>query len=85
MDVELAPMLRSGETPVVEAMRKRVEALLDQVLPLSPSETEYVERLQWGEWVPELVATDQPELLVRLRAHPALLWKIENARKRSSH
>lgn len=82
MDVELAPLLRSGETLIVGALRDRVGALLGQLLALSPSEAEYVERIQWGELAPELVAADQPELLVRLRTHPALLWKIENARKR---
>ena len=43
MDVDLAPMLRSGETPSVEALRERAEALLGQVLGLSPSEVEYVD------------------------------------------
>jgi predicted nucleotidyltransferase component of viral defense system len=82
MDVELAPMLRSGETPSVEALRARAEVLLGQVLGLSAPEVEYVDRIQWGEFAPELVAANQPELLARLRTHPALLWKIENARKR---
>ncbi len=83
MDVDLAPMLRSGETPSVEALRERAEVLLSQVLALSPSEAEYVDRIQWGEFAPELLAADHAELLARLRAHPALLWKVENARKRS--
>ncbi len=82
MDEDLAPMLRSGETPSVEALRARAEVLLGQVLGLSASEAEYVDRIQWGEFVPELVAADQPELLARLRTHPALLWKVENARRR---
>ncbi|MBI3455323.1 MAG: nucleotidyl transferase AbiEii/AbiGii toxin family protein [Candidatus Rokubacteria bacterium] len=82
MDEDLALMLRSGETPSVETLRARAEALLGQVLGLSPSEAEYVDRIQWGEFAPELVAADQPELLARLRTHPALLWKVENARRR---
>ena len=82
VDVELAPMLRSGETPSVGALRERAEALLGRILALSPSEAEYVERIQWGELAPELVVANQPELLARLRTHPALLWKVENARKR---
>jgi len=81
MDEDLAPMLRSGEAPVVGALKERVEALLGQVLKLSPSEAEYVDRIQWGEFAPELVVANQPELLARLRAHPALLWKVENARR----
>jgi predicted nucleotidyltransferase component of viral defense system len=82
MDEDLAPMLRSGETPSVQTLKARAEVLLGQVLGLSASESEYVNRIQWGEFLPELLATDQPELLARLRAHPALLWKVENARRR---
>jgi hypothetical protein len=41
-----------------------------------------VERLQWGEFRPELLVGDTPELLERLRVHPGLLWKVENAQKR---
>jgi hypothetical protein len=49
---------------------------------LSDSEKEYVERIQWGEFQPELVVGDEPELLERVRRHPMLLWKAENGRKR---
>jgi hypothetical protein len=82
MGDDLAPMLRSGETPCVEALRARADVLLGQALGLSAAEAEHVERIQWGEFRPELLAADQPELLARLRAHPALLWKVENARRR---
>lgn len=82
LDVQLTPMLRSGETPIVGVLRESVETLLRPLLALSAPEAEYVERIQWGELAPELVATAQPELLARLRTHPALLWKIENAGRR---
>jgi len=84
LDAELAPMVRTGERPEVERLKSRVAPLLSDLLTLSPGEQQYVDRLQWGEFLPELVAGDDPELLDRLRRHPALRWKVENARKRRS-
>jgi len=52
------------------------------LVTLSDREEEYVERMQWGEFQPELVVGDEPELLDRVRRHPMLLWKAENGRKR---
>ena len=49
---------------------------------MSDPEKEYVERIQWGEFKPELVVGDDPEMLERVRRHPMLLWKAENGRKR---
>lgn len=84
LDAELAPMVRTQERPELEALRSRVEPVLTDLLGLSSAEGEYVDRLQRGEFLPELVAKDDPELLTRLRSHPALRWKVENARKRRS-
>lgn len=82
LDAELAPMVRVGERPEVERLKSSVAPLLSDLLTLSLGEQRYVDRLQWGEFLPELVAGDDPELLDRLRSHPALRWKVENARKR---
>jgi hypothetical protein len=41
-----------------------------------------LKHIQWGEFPPELVVDDDPELLARVRRHPMLLWKAENGRKR---
>lgn len=48
LDVQLTPMLRSGETPIVGVLRDSVEMLLRPLLALSAPEAEYVERIQWG-------------------------------------
>jgi len=45
-----------------------------------PAEREFTERLQRGELVPELLFPRDAPLAERIRAHPALLWKTENAR-----
>lgn len=81
LDTELAPMVRTGEPLQIEPLKSRVAPLLSDLLALSARERQYVDRLQWGEFLPELVAEDHQELLTRLRNHPALRWKVENARK----
>jgi hypothetical protein len=83
VDVELGPMLHRHARPTIHDLRGRVGPWLAERLLLSVPEREYVERLQWGEFKPELLVGDQPALLSRLLAHPALLWKLENARRRS--
>ncbi len=82
LDRELAPFLRSTERVERGVLVGRVSQVLRAFLTLSAEEREYVERLQWGEFHPEPIAADRPELLEHLRAHPALLWKVENARRR---
>lgn len=65
-----------------EALEAQAARVLTPLLELSAPEREYVERLQWGEFHPEIVAEDDPDLIERLRIHPALLWKVQNARTR---
>ena len=52
-------------------------------MALSTEEQEYVEQIQWGEFRPELVIKNRPELLEQIRRHPGLLWKAENGRRRA--
>ncbi len=82
VEVELGPVLHRNARPTIDDLRRRVAPWLAERLALSAPEREYVERLQWGEFKPELLAADQPALLSHLLAHPALLWKVENARRR---
>jgi predicted nucleotidyltransferase component of viral defense system len=84
LEIELSPLLREDERPEIEMLKTRVAPPLARLLTLSPHEREYVERLQWGEFLPERVAGDRPDLLARLRGHPALLRKVENARRGTS-
>lgn len=82
LDRDLAPCLRTVERVSRKFLADRAATLLKPLVTLSALEREYVERLQWGEFVPDLIVGDQPDLLDRLRNHPALLWKLENARRR---
>jgi hypothetical protein len=79
---ELVPLLRNGTTPLVEELRGPVRRFLAALLNLSVGEKRYVEGLQWGEFEPELIGGSDRDLAERLRRHPAILWKVENARRR---
>ncbi len=81
LETELRPLLRQPGHIAFAALVGEAARLLPTLLNLSTEEAEYVERLQLGELRPELVAADQPELVARLRSHPALLWKVQNARR----
>lgn len=82
LDRELIPLLRTEQRVTREILGVQAGQVLAPLLALSEYEREYVERLQWGDFRPELVAGEDPELLGRLQIHPALLWKVQNARKR---
>ncbi|MCI0484035.1 MAG: nucleotidyl transferase AbiEii/AbiGii toxin family protein [candidate division NC10 bacterium] len=84
LEIELAPFLREGEPVEIAALKSSVAPTLSKLLALSAGEREYVERLQWGGFLPERVVGSRADLLDLLRGHPALLWKIENAKKRMS-
>lgn len=83
LERELVPFLRAGEVISPAGLEARASDVLTPLLKLNDAEREYVERLQWGEFRPELVAGEDPELLDRVQRHPALQWKAENARKRA--
>lgn len=77
----LAPVLRGEERPRREALTAALAPVITGLATLSDPEREYVERIQWGDFRPELVV-QEPDLLERVRRHPMLLWKAENGRKR---
>lgn len=81
LEIELAPFLREDERIELGFLKSRAAPILSKLLALSPNEREYVERLQWGEFLPERVAGDRADVLARLLVHPAILWKVENARR----
>jgi len=82
LEEALVPVLRGGERPQREILTAAVAPVMTALATLSDAEKAYVERIQWGEFQPELVAGDEPELLARVRRHPMLLWKTENGRRR---
>lgn len=83
IDRELQPLLRGDSRPDADELVRLVGRLVSSLANLSADEKRYVDELQWGEFHPELVTGDDNDLAHRLERHPALLWKLENARKRS--
>ncbi len=77
----LHPLLRQDDRPTAETLRTDVTRFLAPWVELSDSEREYVERLQRGDLRPELVFPDDAVMADKLRRHPGLLWKVENARQ----
>jgi len=78
---QLHPMLTAGDEPGADALRVEAWAAVAPLLVLAAGEREYCERLQLGEFRPELLFPDGGDLADRIRRHPALLWKAHNARQ----
>ena len=75
-------MLRVGQPIDQAALTERITPFVSSLVALTDDEREYAERIQWGEFWPELVVSEHPELLEQVRRHPGLLWKAENGRRR---
>jgi hypothetical protein len=76
----LWPMLLADERPTAESLREACWAVVAPLVDLTESEIEFCDRLQRGELRPEFLTFDNSEIAERVRRHPALLWKAENAR-----
>ena len=79
---QLHPMLFQDQEPRVEKLIQIAWPLVEPLLQLTPAEQEYVDRLQRGELLPELLFPEDPELAERVRRHPVLQWKAQNAATR---
>lgn len=82
LEVALVSVLRLGEQPDLASLAESIKPLVLPLVTLSDDEREYVEHIQWGEFHPELVVKERPELLERVQRHPGLVWKAENGRRR---
>jgi hypothetical protein len=77
----LYPLLRANDRPTTEKMLKAVTPLLATVLD-HECETSYLEAMASGHYQPELLFPEQPEIVERIRRHPALLWKASSVADR---
>jgi hypothetical protein len=77
----LWPTLLSGERPAADSLRDACWSVVSPLLDVDESEIEFCDRLQRVELVPELLAFEDSAITERVRRHPALLWKAENARE----
>jgi hypothetical protein len=53
---------------------------VQSLLELSSEEKEFVDRVNDGELEPALIAAGDDVFASLVRRHPAILWKVENAR-----
>ncbi|MCC6653259.1 MAG: nucleotidyl transferase AbiEii/AbiGii toxin family protein [Candidatus Eisenbacteria bacterium] len=77
---QLVPMLRGAHALDPGVLVDEAWRALAPLLVLSDSEREYTDRLQKGELRPELLFPDEPAMQAKLASHPALAWKVANAR-----
>jgi hypothetical protein len=78
-DIEkfLYPLLRSGDRPTTEDMMAAVRPLLVGVLS-DTKENSYLDAMARGEYRPELLFPNHPDIVERIARHPAMLWKVSN-------
>lgn len=81
VEEQLLPMLSRSQPVAVAELRARAWEALEPILDLAPEEQEYVQLVQRGELRPQLLFGEDDELVERLARHPALRWKVENARR----
>lgn len=62
-------------------MRDAAWSIVAPLVDLNAAEREFVDRIQAGELRPELLFPDDEAMVERFKRHPALLWKVENARR----
>jgi len=79
---QLHPMLIRGETPSAADLVGEAWSAIEPFLCLTDREREFSDRLQRGELLPELLFPDDEELGERVRRHPGLMWKAQNAAER---
>jgi predicted nucleotidyltransferase component of viral defense system len=78
---KLLPVLSAKEPTDRLSLTARAKEVLRPMLDLDEAQTEYVARLQFGEYRPELLLPFDLDLANRLKLHPALLWKAKNAKE----
>ena len=79
LEVLLYPLLKADDRPTVPEMIKAAFPLLETVLDHT-RDADYLEAMGGGSYQPELLFPKRPEIVNRIRQHPALLWKAENVR-----
>ncbi|MDY7092524.1 MAG: nucleotidyl transferase AbiEii/AbiGii toxin family protein [Acidobacteriota bacterium] len=80
VESQLLPMLQQGRSITANRLREMARDALEPILDLSPQELDFVQRVQQGELRLELLFDPADEIADRFRRHPAVQWKIRNAR-----
>ncbi|GAB4247457.1 MAG: nucleotidyl transferase AbiEii/AbiGii toxin family protein [Thermoleophilia bacterium] len=81
LESDLYPVLSSYDRPSLATMQEAVATFVDEVRPDAKGE-EYLRLMELGEYHPELLFGQQPDMLEPARQSPAARWKVQNLRKR---
>lgn len=81
---QLLPMLQRDHSVSAPELALQAWAAMEPILDLEPEEREFVTLVQHGELRPKILFGEDDDLSERFRRHPALLWKVGNARRFSS-
>ena len=73
----LYPLLRADDRPNANEMFELVRPVLTAVLDPA-CESAFLDSIAAGRYEPDLLFPNQPEIVQRIRRHPALLWKAQN-------
>lgn len=77
---QLVPMLAVGDPPDAGSLVDQAWGVVAPLLDLMPDEAAYVDGVGRGELRPELLFPKQRDFADIIAAHPAVRWKVENAR-----
>ncbi len=77
VDRLLYPLLKANDRPKLAELLAGAKPLLASVLDHT-RETAYLAAIATGNYQPELLFPKHPEVVERIRLHPALLWKAQN-------
>jgi hypothetical protein len=77
-DQLLYPLLKADDRPLPAEMLAATKPLLAGVLE-HEREQSYLAAIASGKYQPELLFPKNPDIVERIRLHPALLWKAQNA------
>jgi predicted nucleotidyltransferase component of viral defense system len=77
IDRLLYPLLKANDRPNPAEMLAAAIPIIADVLDHTREET-YLAAIAAGKYQPELLFPKHPEIVERIRFHPALLWKAQN-------
>jgi hypothetical protein len=77
IDRLLYPLLKADDRPQAATMLATVTPLLATVLDHKREEP-YLAAMATGSYRPEVLFPNNPDIVERIRLHPALLWKAQN-------
>jgi hypothetical protein len=81
IDTQLFPVLTAADRPSRDRIIRECWTVVAPLLDLADAEKEFVDALQAGHLDPRLLRIRDTDLTDRIGRHPALLWKVQNARE----